>query len=64
MYLCTYFVNETKKEYSNTGINSPEEISKNLLRFEDVYKWDLKYDNIYIWHTSIEKLINYRLLEV
>ena len=62
MYLSTYFVNDTKKEYTYTGIHTPEQSSKNLRRLESVYKWDLRKDNIFIWHTNRENLIKYRIL--
>lgn len=64
MYLSTYFVNETRKEYIYMSIVNPDEISKNLIKIENLHMWDLRKDHIFIWHTGREKLIKYKLLEV
>ena len=64
MYLSTYFVNETRKEYIYMSIVNPDEISKNLIKIESLHMWDLRNDHIFICHTGREKLIKYKLLEV
>jgi len=61
MYLSTYIVNDTRKEYTYTGLNIPEEVSKKLVKMESEYQWDLRKDYIYIWHTSLEKISKYKL---